>query len=61
MNKEEISKILWKIHSHSLFPFYVEKKEFEENWETLPEISKNDEEVSKEFFNKIAEFLINTK
>ena len=49
---ESLAKVLWKIHSHSLYPYYVKNKDYEESWNELEEISKP-EDVSKSFFREI--------
>ncbi|MCD4694779.1 MAG: hypothetical protein K8S16_00955 [Bacteroidales bacterium] len=58
MTRKEIAEILWKIHSHSLYPFYGDKKAHEDKWEDLSDREKNNNDVSKEFFLKIADMLL---
>ena len=51
---EKLAKILWKTHSHSLYPYYNDEKEHEESWDELAEHEVDGSEVSKEFFRNIA-------
>lgn len=56
---ETIAETLWKIHSHSLYPYYTDKKENEESWEQLIEDEINKGNVSKNFFRHIAKTIFN--
>jgi len=58
---ENIAESLWKIHSHSLYPYYENKKENEESWEQLIEIENDRNEVSKTFFRQIAKNIFDNK
>lgn len=51
---EKFAEILWKVHSHSLYPYYNNKKEHEESWLELAEHQVEKSEVSKNFFRTIA-------
>ena len=57
MTTDKLAKIIWKIHSHSLFPFYVDKMDYEQNWDDLPNQTDNEGDVDKEFFLKIAKYI----
>jgi hypothetical protein len=39
---ETIAETLWKIHSHSIYPYYTDKKENEEPWEQIIEEEINE-------------------
>jgi len=57
---ESIAEKLWKVHSHSLYPYYVDKKDSEESWKELEEEELIQSDVSKKFFRQIAkEIFIN--
>jgi hypothetical protein len=61
MNIDKLARTLWKIHSHSLYPFYVDKIGYEKNWDDLPNQAENENDVCKDFFRKIAEFINENK
>lgn len=55
---EKLAETFWKIHSHSLYPYYSNKKEYEESWDELAEHQVDSDEVSKEFFRNIARHVL---
>jgi hypothetical protein len=55
---EELAKILWRVHSHSLNPFYKGKQI---SWNSLEMKTKNKNDVDKMFFLEMAEEILKTK
>ena len=58
---EKIAETLWKVHSHSLYPYYVDKHESEESWNSLEEDEIKQGDVSKNFFRQIAKEIFSNK
>jgi hypothetical protein len=55
--KETLARIIAKIHSYSYPPFYHEDKV--DIWDELEEVSSAKNEVDKQFFRDISDYLFN--
>lgn len=54
----ELAKLLSEIHSHSMLNFYSNKEST--FWNELEQKSTDQDEVDKEFFLKMSEYILST-